>query len=482
MPTLTINLSRESNGSGTRDSPFNSFASVNAGGWSGDDLVVELLRGSSRVLNAGTRANIVKSSGNRTLITAYGDPALPLPKLSGGGTNFNPIWVQAGSAIDIEKVHVTETPGSGLVVEQVESSAANISDVEVRDSLFTRTGLNPLLAGSDGLRLGVGSIWSAGSCTNLRAKRNVFRYNGGHGGKARGVNGALFEDNVSIGNGYASPAHGMGTSGARLLLEGPGWVNILGNIWEKSGLSIPGAPSFTGWTYVFVLGAFPIRHLYPAAIPSAPGLGEVGHGGPNTIRINVGGVNPNTLSMVQAHYISTYNATFRNNICTGTIDQNGLEGDGMYFDSGSFNCRSFNTVSFGNQGNGFQMNLATDCGHYTGYGHSNWKNGAKSGGSNRSVFYGLDLVCTGTNGVDFSANDAGQVRRCRIVNAGVGVITNDLSSNTVFEDENLYVNCAQRLLRVSNPGARSHDTTNYGEPVARPLEYLRRLAAAEALL
>lgn len=478
MAEFFVDLSAASNGIGTEGSPYNSFQTLNTNGWVRGD-VVRVKRGSSRVLNSVTRANIRCTTGTgRLLITAYGDPTLPLPVLSGGGVNFHPLWVQAGSGIDIEYLHVTNAPGTCLTIEQSEAgSTDDISDVEVRDCLVTLCGQNPALIGVDGLRVGA-VTWMAGSITNIRLKRIVARDNGGHGIKVRGhAEDVTVDDCVSLRNGYLSPSHALGTSGSFVELEGPGWTNVSGQVWEKA-VSVQGASSFTDWTFVHVLGAFPYYSFFLSETPEAPGPGEVGYGAPNTCRINMGGINPNTVLSIRAHYNSPRRVWFTNCVGMCTVDEDGLEGQGVFFDSGSIDCWSQNCISAYNDGQGYTMNQALNCGHYNGLGFANKKGGAISAASVGSKFHGMVLLCDNNFGVNFqTGNENGLVQMCKIVGASVGVRTNDLGSNTVDEDENVFVSCGQRLLNVSGAGARSRD-----EASAKPLAAQSTWTALRAAL
>jgi len=485
MPRLSIDLSAASSGSGTRESPFNSFAPINSAGWNDDDLVVELLYGSQRVVDTATRANIVRTSGaGRLLITAYGEPGLPLPCIDGGGTTFNPLWVREGSGIDIERVHVTNAPGTCLAIEPPVNTAASISDVSVCDSLLTRCGQNPALKGVDGLR--VGSItWQAGTVSNVRLKRNVARDNGGHGIKVRGhAFDVWVEDCVGLRNGSISPSHALGTSGSFVQLAGSGWVNVGGDVWEKA-VSVPGSASFTGWRFVHVLGASPIYSLFPGANPASPTPGQCGHGAPNTIRVNLAGVNPNTLPSIAAHFNGPDRVWFLSSVGANTVDADGIEGQGVYFDSGSFSCWSINCASLYNEGPGYQTNQTAHCGHYLGLAAGNGRAGAVSGASTNTEIHGMVLLADGVPGISYvTGNSGGRVRRNRIVGASVGLQANDLATNELAEDENLYVGCGQRLLNVSAPGARSQDLA-FAAAELRASQQLawamRRLAWAESV-
>jgi hypothetical protein len=481
MAEFFVDLSAESNGSGTEGSPYNSFTSLNSSGWARGNTVY-IKRGSRRVVNAGTRAMVRCTTGSgRLLITAYGDPALPMPVIDGGGTTFNPFWVQAGSGIDIEFLHVTNAPGSCMTIEQsAAGSADDISDVEVRDCLVTRCGQNPALIGVDGLRVGA-ITWMAGTISNVRLKRIVARDNGGHGIKIRGhASDVTVDDCVALRNGYISPSHGMGTSGSFVQAAGAGWTNISGDIWEKT-VSVPGSASFTGWRYVYVAGASPFYGLYPAAFPALPGPGECGHGAANTLRVNLGGLDPSGLTNIAAHFNGPQRVWFRNCVGMHTIDADGIEGQGVYFDSGSFQCWSIKCFSAYNEGEGFQMNQTTDCGHYAGLAFSNGRGGAKSGASTRSNFHGMTLIADNLPGINFqTGNSGGSARMNKIIGASVGIRTNDVGTNSVDEDENVFVGCATRLTAVSGPGARSRDEAAI--PTVGAGWAFERIRAAEELI
>jgi hypothetical protein len=472
-----VDLSAASNGSGTEGSPFNSFASINSGGWVRGD-VVRVKRGSHRVVNAGTRANIVCTSGSgRLLVTAYGDESLPLPVIDGGSSTFNPVWVQSGSGVDIEKLHVTNTPADGFSITPTNGNT--LDDIELRDCLATRTGLNGLL-GVDGFKFGLANQ-DGGAVTNIRGKRLVARDCGGHGIKVRGmVTGATIEDSIALRCGWASPSHGMGTAGGFVIADG-GWSNVSGNIWQRS-LSAPLLTDFSAWFEVLVVGAAPIYRLTPAVNPLLPATGEFGNNGPNTLRINLGALDPNSMSSIFAIYARPDSVWFRNCVAMHTIDFNGIEGQGLYFDNGSIRCWSMGCVSAYNDGQGQYLNDCTDSGHYAGFNFSNKRGGAGIVRGLRTNHHGNVYVCEpGTPGLAYSAGNASaKARMNTIVGASVGIQTNDVGTNTVDEDENVFVSCATRLLNVSGPGARSRDEANAKPFAARSTwTALRAALAAE---
>jgi len=481
MAEFYVDLSAASNGTGTEESPYNSFSSLNSSGWARGNTV-RIKRGSTRVVDAGTRAHVVCTTGSgRLLITDYGDPLAPMPVIDGGGSTFNPFWVRTGSGIDIERIHVTNAPGSCFAIEQsAAGSADNISDVEVRDCLVTRCGQNPALKGVDGLRVGA-ITWMAGTISNIRLKRIVARDNGGHGIKIRGhAEDVTVDDCIGLRNGYISPSHAMGTSGSFVQLAGSGWTNISGNVWEKAA-TVPGSASFTDWLFVYIAGASPIYRLYPSNTPATPGPGECGFGVANTLRVNLGGVNPNTALNVAAHFNAPRRVWFNNCVGMHTIDADGIEGQGVYFDSGSFQCWSRGCVAAYNEGEGFQTNQTTDCGHYNGLAFKNGRGGAKSGASARTNFHGMVLMTEGLPGINFqTGNEDCRVRMSHIIGASVGIQTNDGATNSVAEEDNLFTGCDQRLLNVSSPGTRSRDQATRAR--AGSFWWTARVRAAESLI
>lgn len=443
-------------GAGTIGDPYKTFQPVNnASAWVRGNAVY-VKRGTSGVVNSGTRANIAVSSGaGRVLLSAYGDAAAPKPVISGGGSAFNPVWVRQGSAIDIEQLHVTNTPADGFIVSPV--IGQTISDVEIRDCLATRTGLAGGL-GVDGFKFGLSQL-DGGAVTNVRGKRLIARDCGGHGIKVRGlVTGAVIEDSQAIRCGTLSPSHGMGTAGHFTDVSGSGWTNISGNVWEKAATAGL-LSSVTQWLGVFLVGGTTIYQLTASGTPSTPGTGEFGIGATNTLRINLGGVNPNSVTSIFAVWARPDNVTFIRCAAAYTADYNGIEGQGIYFDNGSIRCRSLDCASFENAGHGLYLNDCTDSGHYRGFSYRNLKAGIGVTRSVRSNLHGNVIVSAGAlPGIDYSTGNGGAVARMnQIVGASVGIKTNDAGTNSVTEDENLFVACTARLEAVSSAGARSSD-------------------------
>lgn len=443
-------------GAGTIGDPYKTFQPINnANAWVRGNAVY-VKRGTSGVVNSGTRANIAVTSGaGRVLLSAYGDAAAPKPVINGGGSAFNPVWVRQGSGIDIEHLHVTNTPGDGFIVSPI--AGQTISDVEIRDSLATRTGLAGLL-GVDGFKFGLSQL-DGGTVTNVRGKRLVARDCGGHGIKVRGlVTGAVIEDSQAIRCGTLSPSHGMGSAGHFTDVSGAGWSNISGNVWEKAATAAL-LSSVTQWLGVFLVGGTTIYQLTASGTPATPGTGEFGIGAANTLRINLGGVNPNTVGSIFAVWARPENVMFTRCSAAFTTDFNGVEGQGIYFDNGSVKCRSLDCASFENAGHGFYLNDCTDSGHYRGFSYRNGKAGIGVTRGVRTNMHGNVIVSLpGLPGIDYSTGNAGAVARMnQVVGASIGIKTNDSGTNAVAENENIFVACATRLQLVSSAGLRSTD-------------------------
>lgn len=468
---------------GSLATPYKTFQAINAAAaWARGNRVL-VKRGSSGVVNSGTRANIEVSSGaGRLLLTAYGDPLAPMPVISGGGVTFNPLWVRSGSAIDIEFLHATNGPGDLFSITPI--SGKTISDVEIRDSLATYAGQNASILGVDGFKFGLANL-DGGALSNLRGKRLVARDCGGHGLKVRGmVTGASMERIVAIRCGQKSPSHGMGTAGHFTNAVG-GWVNVGGNVWERPTTAAL-ITSVTSWLGVWFIGASPLYRAYYSATPATPGVGECGIGAANTLRINLGGQNPNTLTSVFAVWAQPDSVHFSDCIAAGTVDANGIEGDGIYFDNGSIRCYSHGCWGLNNQGRAHYLNDCTDSGHFGGGGYMNLKAGAQVARGNRTSVHGNVYYCApGTRGIEFSTgNNLGKANRNVVIGATVGIWTNDVGTNSVSEDANVFSGCGQRLQSVSSPGSASVDrAARVGvSGGASIIDINRRLAKAEAFL
>lgn len=467
---------------GSQSNPFKTFKPINdAAAWGGNSVLVK--RGTYGLVNSANRANIAAPAG--CLLTSYGDAAAPLPVISGGGVAFNPVWVKSGAGIIVEQVHVTLSAGDGLIISP--TGGATLDDVRVRDCLATMNNQSNLW-GADGLKVGLSQV-DGGETTNVRIDRVVVRDNRGHGIKLRGrVTGAVIRDCVALRNGLGSPSHALGTAGNFLQLDGSGWTNVgaAGGspIWEH-----PAEPSgsylsvFTSWFGVWLLGAGPTYYrLTPSATPSAPLPGECGIGANNTVRINIGAILPSALTSAFCVYARPKEIHFERCVGGYTVDSNGLEGDGIYFDNGSVNCYSHNCGSIGNQGHGFYLNDATDCGHYGGYAKANMKGGAAVTRSSGTNMHGNTLVCLpGTAGIDYVTGNSGAAARMnQIVGAGVGIRTNDLATNAVTEDQNAFVSCGSRLQSVSGPGGRSFDLIALSSKAPCQVAWLSERKASEA--
>ena len=455
----------DSTGTGTEALPWATFAPVSTGGWSGHE--VRVARGTTMNVNSTTRANVEAAGG--CLLTAYGDPLLPRPIISGevgGSFNFNPVWLRLGADITVEQLHITRSLHNGLNVNP--TTGNSLTRLKLRYLLLTETNQD----GSPGKdALSIGAMWpDAGTVTDVEVDRVVCRDNNGHGIKVRGgASNVRVRNSVAIRSGLTSPSHGMGTCGFTLYFVSLTWTNVGsaggGTIWERTispaELENTFKSSITGWTGGSVNNGGPeALMLYPAGNPALPLPGEIGIGAVNTIRINIGALNPSTRRVVGA-YLSPRSVWFTNCVTDDTFDSNGVEGQGMYFDEHSFDCWSLFCASRGNDGQGFYVHRSVNCGHYAGLGTNNGKAGAESALSNDVSFHSMKLLCRpGTPGVTLIAGCQGNTaRRNIIVGATTGIVTDSLTLNEMAEDENRFLNCDARLSLVSSPGARSVDVT-----------------------
>lgn len=498
MAIFYVDLSNGSNlnTGDSPSSPLKDFTNLNAGGaWDGNE--VRIKRGSTGVVSTSSnRANVNAPLG--CLITAYGDAAAPLPVISGGNIGFNPLWLRNGSNITVEKVHVTRAAGSGLVVSPIAGSS--LSTIKIRDVLVTENTQNNTFWGTDGIQIGGFATVDAGNVTDVLLERVVARENGGHGFKARGrAKGVVVKDSVALRNGKRTPAHGLGTAGQFAELNNTstgakdirtGWTNVSGNIWEHA-LSEPGSvTSITSWFGVWIIGAGPVYYKLPySATPSTPGPGECGIGAANTVRINIGAQNPNTLVSLFGVFARPEDVKFFRCVASETFDTNPtgtpIEGQGIYFDNGSYNCYSYECLSYDNQGHGLYLNDPTECGHYRPIAFNNGKAVAGiSRGDGSTIMGGILAARPGTRGVECSTgNQRAKVLRSQIIGATVGIWTNDSGTNQVSEENNQFIGCGSRLMNVSNPGLLSVDMlgSSLGPSQNLLMERLKLMAASGEL-
>lgn len=457
----------DSTGNGSEALPWTTFAPVNTGGWSGHQ--VQVARGTLMAVNPSTRANVEAAGG--CLLTAYGDPLLPRPIISGdtgSGFTHNPIWLRLGADITVEQLHVTRSAHNTINANP--TTGNNLTRLKFRDLLLTE-GNQLASPGKDALS--IGAMWvDAGTVTDVDVERVVCRENGGHGIKVRGgASDVRVRNSVAIRSGLTSPSHGMGTCGFTVYIVSQPWTNVGtaggGTVWERTispaELANTFRTSITEWTGGSVNNGGPeALLLYPAGNPALPLPGEIGIGAVNTIRINLGPLNPSTRRVVGA-YLSPTRVWFTNCVTDDTYDSNGVEGQGLYFDEHSFDCWSLFCASRGNDGQGFYVHRSANCGHYAGLGIDNGKAGAESALSHDVGFHSMKLICRpGTPGISLIAGCQGHTsRRNIIVGATTGMITDSLTLNEMAEDENRFLNCGERLSLVSSPGSRSVEVTQF---------------------
>jgi hypothetical protein len=270
----------------------------------------------------------------------------------------------------------------------------------------------------------------------------------------------------------------------------PPGATASGNVYEH-GVSVPVgnlAAGATSWFGAWILGAGASGYYklpFWSAAPLDPPPGYCGIGANNTIRVNLNGQNPNTLSSMYPIYARAESVDFFN--CVGAYTVDGVtqvEGDGVYFDNGSYRCFSHDCAGLYNQGNGAFLNDPTECGHYRFFAYNNLKGGVCVARGDGTNIHGGTFICLpNTNGIRYTTgNQRAKARMNTVIGAAIGAWSNDLSTNDVTEDENLYVNCATRLSNVAS-GARSANKSvsstsfsNYG------LNFRRAIAAAELVI
>lgn len=482
MAIYYVDLSATTNGDGSLATPFRDFASVNGGLWDTNEIRVK--RGTSRVVAAAgsTRAEIVAPSG--CLVTAYGDAAAPLPVISGGGVNFNPVHIRSGAAITVQQLHITLSAASGLQCSAI--AGATLNNITLQDILVTRTNQSNI-AGSDGVSIGnLAGIKDGGAVTNVIARRITGRDNNGHGLKVRDrATGVQVLDSTFVRSGLSSPSHGCGTCGSHHVLPTPGtgWSFISGTVYERTIPSdVTGkVTDITEIFGVYVAGAFPYYQLTPSATPLTPGIGECGLNGNNVVRINIG-ANPSVLTECWVIFAVPKDVAFINCIGANTTDSNGVEGQGVYFDIGSLRCRSYNCAGVDNAGHGAYFNVTNNCSHDGFYSANNGKGAASSGSGRNSRFHNSVLIARpGTNGIDFLTGASGTAMRNQIIGATIGINCSNPTAQTIAEDENVFVSCGTRQFQVNSTGTRSSDRTTIiiGRGNMTAFAARQRLAAAE---
>lgn len=448
MAESYVDLNASTNGSGTVGSPYNSFAPFVSSITAGDRIRVK--RGTTKVLNAGTRINVTINGSGETLIDTYGEGANPI--LSGGGTNFNPIYVKrvsGGGNLIIRDLDVTNTPNDGIVIESAASQT--ISNVLVqRCRAYGTNVLNG--AGKDGIRISCAK--DGGLISNVVIDNCDAFNNQGHGIKVRDNTQNILVSNCRAwNNGIGSPSHGMGTSHSRALVASAGaWVSTSGGAYQATiSTTALFQTTITLWLAVFCNNQNGYFWLTPTA-SSPPSPGQFYTGGSNTLEINVGAA-PSAAG-VYAAYLPT---TARFEFCEvwGTIDTDGNEGHGFGTDDLTQSAVYVGCVSRNNEGAGWTGNISQAAALYGSISHDNEKHGFYATGGKNVVLYNNDMIGNTLQGFRVQSGGTGAYFRNNIFaeNGGYG-ISSSSASYTIDEDYNcVYGNVGGAKENVSSSGA-----------------------------
>ena len=453
MPEAFVDLSAAVNGTGTYASPYNDFAAFVSS--ITPDTAIHVKRGTSKVLTVGTRLNVTITGllpGQDVLVDTYGEGVPPV--LSGGGTNYNPIFVkrvEGGGQLVIRDLDVTNAPQAGLAIES--QSGVTITNVLVERVRAYRT--NQLsIAGADAIR--VGCARDGGLISRVRLKACEAYDNKGHGIKVRdNTRDVTVVDCIARRNGSGVGSHGMGTAHTRALVASAGaWTATSGGAYQASITTTALSKStITEWLAVYCANQNGHYWLTPST-SSPPPLGSFYTGGSNTLEINVGAAP--TAAGVYAAYLPV-NATFVGCEATDTVDFDGAEGHGFGTDDLTesalyVGCRSLRNAGAGMTANLSQGAIVLGCEIM-----SNSDNGIyASGGKNVRVF-NTNLI--GNIGAGFraiSGATGARIRNCIVK----GNTTYGLSANstlwTIDENYNcIYANPSGARENVSGVGGNT---------------------------
>jgi len=450
MATYYVDLSASVHGSGTETSPYSSFSPFSSSITAGDRIRVK--RGSTAVLTAGTRLNvtITGSSGLTTLIDTYGSG--PNPVLSGGGANFNPIYIkrhEGGGNLIISDLDVTQGANHGLNIES--ASGVTISNVTL---LRCRAYANNALSsnGKDGIT--VGCAKDGGLISNILIDSCDAFSNNGHGIKVRdNTSNVIVRNSNAWGNGIATPSHGMGTSHSRASVASSGaWTATSGGAYQATiSTAALFKTTITTWLAVYCTNQNGYFWLTPSA-SSPPALGSFYTGGSNTLEINVGAA-PSSAT-VYAAYLPVEG---RFEFCSAwdTNDSDGAEGHGFGTDDMTqyawyVGCRSFDNEGCGwtthiSQGAYLSGNVAAD----------NAKQGIYATAGKNTIAYNNTVMRNALQGWRSESGATGSHLRNNIFafNTGYG-ISSSSPTYTINEDFNcVYQNTGGAKENVSTSGA-----------------------------
>lgn len=450
---VDLSIAAAGAGSGTELDPYSDFTAFASSISAGDRIRVK--RGTSKVLTAATRLNvtITGSGGLTTLIDTYGTGAPPV--LSGGSTNYNPIYVkrhEGGGKLIVRDLDVTLSAASGCRVES--QSGVTISNVTLQRIRAYATNAQSI-AGSDGIS--VGCALDGGLITNVSIEDCLAYSNNGHGIKVRDNTHAIRVRRCRVwANGLTTAAHGMGTSHSRVqVTSAVAWSATSGGAYQASV-----TPSFkttvTEWFAVWCSNQNGYFWLTPDA-SSPPALGKFYTGGSNTLEINVGAAP--TASIVRAAYLPCW-AEFENCEASLTNDVDGFEGFGIGIDdlteyAGIIGCTSFNNEGAGMSGNTSQRILLSGSVF-----HNNTRQGIYIPGAKNTDIYNSTFVENGLQGFRTNSGSTSTFIRNSIFaeNTGYGMS----SSSTIYpidEDYNcVYGNTGGSKENISTSGSNGITT------------------------
>lgn len=450
MATYYVDLNAATSGSGTELSPYNSFTAFVSAITAGDRIRVK--RGTSKVLNAGTRLNvtITGSAGKTTLIDTYGEGANPI--LSGGGSNYNPIYVkrhEGGGKLIIRDLDVTNTPADGVAVES--QSGVTIDNVLIeRCRAYETNKLNA--AGKDGFRICCAK--DGGLITRVILDSCDAFNNNGHGIKVRdNTRGVIVRNSRAWNNGLTSPSHGMGTSHSRALVASAGaWSATSGGAYQATITTTALAKStITEWLAVYCVNQNGYFWLTPSA-SSPPAAGQFYTGGSNTLEINVGAAP--TSAAVYAAYLPVNGAFFGNEVWD-TYDSDGNEGHGFGTDDMTQYALYVGNKSYRNQGAGWTAHISMGAMLLGNIAYDNEREGIYAIAGKETKAYCNTVYGNGLQGWRSVSGATGSTLRNNVfaMNQGYG-ISSSAPAYTIDEDYNcVFGNVAGAKENVSTSGA-----------------------------
>jgi hypothetical protein len=385
-----------------------------------------------------------------TLIDAYGEGANPI--LSGGESNYNPIYVKqvsGGGRLIIRDLDVTNTPADGIVVES--QSGVTISNVLIEGCRAYETNkLNQ--GGKDGIRIGCAK--DGGLISNVIIDGCDAFDNNGHGIKVRdNTQNVLIRNCRAWNNGLTSPSHGIGTSHSRALVASAGsWTATSGGAYQATiSTTALFQTTITTWLAVYCANQNGYFWLTPTA-SSPPSAGQFYTGGSNTLEINVGAA-PSAAG-VYAAYLPV-NARFDACEVWGTIDSDGNEGHGFGTDDLTQFATYVGCVSRDNQGAGWTTHISQAAILSGIVSVRNAKQGVYALAGKNTSLYNSTIALNGEQGFRAASGGTGNYLRNNIflLNEGYG-ISSSSPSYTIDDDYNcVYGNGGGARENVSTTGA-----------------------------